>query len=124
MLRGGWYTGLGYRYVSGGGGRRSSAWAVRSSHIGCSERTGQLLPGLPVNSASWLSVGTKPACVQLLQQRQGAIQLGCYLQSAAHWSSFELQPAATMGFSYYAKSKLPAMELSLDCSWDWGVLYF
>lgn len=44
-----WYIRLGYRYVSGEGGRTSSAWTVRSSHIGCSESTGQLLPGLPVN---------------------------------------------------------------------------
>ena len=69
MLRGGWYTRLGYGCLIGGGGRKLSAWTVRSSHIGCSERAGQLLPGLPVNSASWTSVWTKPACVLLLQQR-------------------------------------------------------
>lgn len=52
------------------------------------------------------------------------MQPGCYLQSAAHCFSFELQPAAAMRSSCYAESKVPAMELSLDCSWEWGVLYF
>lgn len=71
-MLGGWYTGLGFRCLIGGGGRKLSAWAVRSSHIGCSERVGQLLLSLPVNSASWTSLWTKPACVQLLQQRGGS----------------------------------------------------
>ena len=29
-----------------------------------------------------------------------------------------------MRSSCCAKPKIPAMELSSDCSWDWGVLYF
>lgn len=52
------------------------------------------------------------------------MQPGCYLQSAACWYSSVLQPAAAMRCSCCAKPKLPAMELSLDRSWDWGTLYF
>lgn len=47
------------------------------------------------------------------------MQLGCYLQSGARWYSFALQHSTCC-----AKPKLPAMELSSDCSWDWGMLYF
>lgn len=48
------------------------------------------------------------------------MQPACYLQSAARWYSCALQPAAAMRSSCCAKSKLPAIELSSDCS----VLYF
>lgn len=52
------------------------------------------------------------------------MQPGCYLQSAAHWYSFALQPAAAIRSFCCVRPKLPAMELSSDCSWDWGTLYF
>lgn len=44
------------------------------------------------------------------------MQPGCY--------SFLLQAAASMRSSFRAKRKLHAVELSSDCSQDWGVLYF
>lgn len=79
LLSGGWYTGL----VTGTSVEEVAGDQVRSSHIGCSETIGQLLPGLSVNSASWPSAGTKPACVQLLQQRQGAAQVACLLPAVS-----------------------------------------
>ena len=33
---GGWYAGLGYGCLTAAGGRKLSAWTVRSSQIGCS----------------------------------------------------------------------------------------